>query len=159
MIFAPTCLTDNERAISCLVLFVHAIFSFLDTTFARFNILTNIDSFHINIWLYTLQSISCPFSSFVSTKSFQRSRVLRHYASRVARQLQWRLHRSLKPGWPVKPQVVHHPIAGMKAGTATQGRGVGVPLLDASTSPTRHHPLLASCFRWRVVGRSGCASL
>lgn len=128
-------LTDKERAISCLVLFVHAIFSFLDTTFARFNILTNIDSFHINIWLYTLQSISCPFSSFVSTKSFQRNRVLRHYASRVARQLQWRLHRSLKPGWPVKPQVALRPIAGMKAGTATQGRGVVVPLLDLSTSP------------------------
>ena len=49
MNFALTCLTDKERAISCLVLFVHAIFSFLDTTFARFNILTNIDSFHINI--------------------------------------------------------------------------------------------------------------
>ena len=74
-------------------------------------------------------------SSFVSTKSFQRNRVLRHYASRVARQLQWRLHRSLKPGWPVKPQVALRPIAGMKAGTATQGRGVVVPLLDLSTSP------------------------
>ena len=74
-------------------------------------------------------------SSFVLTKSFQRNRVLRHCASRVARQLQWRLHRSLKPGWPVKPQVVHWPIAGMKAGTATQGRGIVVLLLNVSTSP------------------------
>ena len=95
----------------------------------------NIDSFHSNIWLFMLQSLSCPSSSFVSAKSFQCTRFLRHCASRVPRQLQRRLHRSLKPGWPVKPQVAHRPIAGMKAGTATQGRGVVVPLLNLSTSP------------------------
>ena len=166
MNFALTCLTDKERAISCLVLFVHAIFSFLDTTFARFNILTNIDSFHINIWLYTLQSISCPFSSFVSTKSFQRNRVLRHYASRVARQLQWRLHRSLKPGWPVKPQVAQLSLK-LPSDQSRAWRLEPQPKAVASWfrclicphHQTRRHPLLASCFRWRAVGGSGCASL
>ena len=74
-------------------------------------------------------------SSFVSVKSFQRNRSLRHCASQVARQLQRRLHRNHKPGQPFKPQVARRPIAGTKAGTATQGFGVVVPLLNASTSP------------------------
>ena len=68
-------------------------------------------------------------SSFVSIKSFQRNWFLRHCASQVARQLQSQARAAMKP------QVARQPIAGMKAGIATQGRGVVVPLLNVSTSP------------------------
>ena len=47
--FCSEFFTDKERAISCLVLFVNAIYSFLDTTLAWFNIQINIDSFHSDI--------------------------------------------------------------------------------------------------------------
>ena len=128
-------LTDKECVISCLVLIIHAIDSFPDTTFAWSISKQTLTHFIVTYDYSCSNRFPVHTSSFVSTKSFLCNQFLRHCASRVARQLQWRLHRSLKPGWPVKPQVAHRPIAGMKAGTATQGRGVVVPLLNASTSP------------------------
>ena len=153
MIFALTCLTDKERAISCLVLFVHAIYSFLDTTFAWFNIQINIDSFIVTYDYTRSNRFPVQNSSFVSVKSFQCNRSLRHCASRVARQRSGIPIEATSPG---DHEASSCPSTNRRheGWNSNQGRGVVGPLLNASTSPnpsSSSHRIslpLTSC--WRI---------
>ena len=101
-----------------------------------------------------LQSLSCPYQFIRVHQKLPTHSILT--SLRISSGSSTAVASPSKPQARVtmKPQVARRPIAGTKAGTATQGRGIVGPLLNASTSPnpsssSHRIPLpLTSC--WRI---------